>query len=74
LRNGFVSRFGYAGIIDRTGMFPPSVFMGWGTSAVLDIKTGAVADWVGYQLAAYAVWAAATIPSGQSIFGGLPCG
>ncbi len=59
----FVSRFGFGGIIDRTGMFPPSVFMGWGTSAVVDIKTGAVADWVAYQLAAYAVWAAGDNPA-----------
>ena len=58
----FVSRFGYAGIIDRTGTFPPSVFLGWGTSAVVDIKTGAVPDWVALQLAAYAVWAAGDNP------------
>ena len=58
----FVSRFGFGGIIDRTGMFPPSVFMGWGMSAVVDIKTGAIADWVAYQLAPYAVWAAGDNP------------
>jgi len=43
-------------------MFPPSVFMGWGMSAVVDIKTGAIADWVAYQLAPYAVWAAGDNP------------
>jgi len=54
----FVSRFGYAGIIDRTGTFPPSVFLGFGSSAVIDIKSGPIGDWTRYQLAAYAVWAA----------------
>jgi hypothetical protein len=59
----FVSRFGYAGIIDRTGTFPPSVFLGAGTSAVVDLKTGPVADHVRYQLAPYAVWAASDNPA-----------
>jgi hypothetical protein len=59
----FVSRFGFAGIIDRTGTFPPSVFLGAGTSAVVDIKTGPVADWVALQLCPYAVWAAGDNPA-----------
>jgi hypothetical protein len=59
----FVSRFGFAGIIDRTGTFPPSVFLGPGTSAVIDIKSGAVPDWVALQLTPYAVWAAGDNPA-----------
>jgi hypothetical protein len=59
----FVSRFGFAGIIDRIGTFPPSVFLGAGTSAVIDLKSGPVADWVRFQLCPYAVWAAGDNPS-----------
>jgi hypothetical protein len=62
IESQFVSRFGFAGIIDRTGTFPPSVFLGAGTSAVIDIKSGSVPDWVALQLAAYAVWAAGDNP------------
>jgi len=53
----FVSRYGYAGIIDRIGRFA------LGLPAVVDIKTGAIPNWVGYQLAAYAVWASGDDPS-----------
>jgi hypothetical protein len=46
----FISPYGYAGTPDRYGDFPNKTF------AVVDLKTGegAVADWVRYQLAAYA--------------------
>lgn len=42
---------GYAGTLDLRGQFPP-----WGAprTDVIDIKTGAVPPWVGYQTAAYA--------------------
>jgi hypothetical protein len=43
----FISSLGFAGIIDRTGSF------GRGSMAVVDVKTGDVADWVGLQLCFY---------------------
>jgi hypothetical protein len=51
----FVSRYGYGGIIDRVGHFPPNAHYRSTTLAIVDFKTGAVADWVRYQLAAYAL-------------------
>lgn len=50
----FVSKFGYAGTIDRAGSFPATTMFGSGTSAVVDLKTGEIADWVRFQLCAYA--------------------
>jgi hypothetical protein len=49
----FVSHYGFAGTIDRAGSFPASTMFGSGTSAVVDLKTGAIYDWVRYQLCAY---------------------
>jgi hypothetical protein len=49
----FISHYGFAGIIDRTGSFPATTMYGSGTSAVVDLKTGNIADWVRYQLCAY---------------------
>ena len=49
------SPLGFAGTVDRYGTFPSVVLGGHGSSAVLDFKTGPVADWTRYQLAAYAV-------------------
>jgi hypothetical protein len=55
IEQSMYSPLGYAGTIDRYGTFPSVVLGGHGSSAVLDFKTGPVADWVRYQLAAYAV-------------------
>lgn len=55
IEHKFVSDFGYAGIVDRAGTFPATTMRSHGTSAVVDFKTGAVPDWVRYQLCAYAV-------------------
>lgn len=49
----FISHYGFAGTIDRAGSFPATTMFGSGTSGVVDIKTGDVADWVRYQLCAY---------------------
>jgi hypothetical protein len=58
----FVSRYGFAGIIDRVG----NIYK-WGYHdpqfAVVDIKTGPVADHVRYQLAAYAIAAVGDDPA-----------
>ena len=54
----FISRYGYAGIIDRVGSLPPLYY----PNVVVDIKTGAVPDWARYQLAAYSVFAAGDNP------------
>jgi hypothetical protein len=44
----FVSRYGYAGIVDRFGFFPDKSF------AVVDLKTGhTIPPWVRYQLVGY---------------------
>lgn len=51
----FVSKFGYAGTMDRAGSFPATAMFGTGTSAVVDFKTGEIPDWVRYQLVSYAV-------------------
>lgn len=51
----FVSHYGYAGIVDRAGTFPVTPMFIGGSTAILDFKTGGIADWVRYQLAAYAV-------------------
>jgi PD-(D/E)XK nuclease superfamily len=53
IEHKFVSRYGFAGIIDRVGMFPPTSAYGSRTRCVLDFKTGATQTWVKYQLAAY---------------------
>lgn len=45
----------FAGIIDRAGSFPPTTMFSGGTHTVLDVKTGALQDWVKYQLCAYSV-------------------
>ncbi len=51
----FVSDFGFAGTLDRAGTFPATTMYGSGTSAVVDFKTGPIADWTRYQLAAYSL-------------------
>jgi len=51
----FLSLYGYAGTIDRYGKFPPTHSYPRGSTAVVDIKTGEVQDWVRYQLVAYAM-------------------
>jgi len=51
----FVSRFGFAGIIDRIGTLP---YSGYRQMAVVDIKTGDIQDWVRLQLTPYTVAAA----------------
>lgn len=53
----FVSPYGYAGTLDRSGMFPRTVAYPFGSRAVVDFKTGnsPVQDWVRYQLVAYAM-------------------
>lgn len=50
----FVSRFGFAGTIDRAGSFPATTMYASGTTAVVDFKTGEIPEWVRYQLVAYA--------------------
>jgi len=47
IEHKFVSPFGFSGILDRYGKQP--------INAVLDFKTGSAAEWVKYQLAAYAL-------------------
>jgi hypothetical protein len=59
----FVSKFGFAGIIDRVGMFPPNPFLQSASTAVVDIKTGDIADWVRFQLTPYTVAAAGDNPT-----------
>ena len=51
----FVSPFGFAGTIDRTGSLPVTTMYRSSTSAVVDFKTGGIADWVRYQLCAYSL-------------------
>jgi hypothetical protein len=53
IEHKFVSRRGFAGIIDRVGSFPPNPQFGSRTRCVIDFKTGATQSWVGLQLAAY---------------------
>lgn len=50
-----VSPHGYAGMLDRTGSFPPTALFPLGSVAIVDLKTGdgKVQEWVKYQLAAY---------------------
>lgn len=55
IENSFVSKSGYAGIIDRVVSFPPMGPCSSGFNAILDIKTGQVCEWVKFQLVAYAV-------------------
>jgi hypothetical protein len=47
----FVSDYGFAGIIDRIGVFTDKALL----LTVVDLKTGPIAEWVRYQLAAYSV-------------------
>lgn len=56
----FVSRFGFAGIIDRVGGFRRSDRT---STAVVDIKTGQIAYHVRFQLCAYTVAAAGDDPA-----------
>jgi hypothetical protein len=49
----FVSKYGFAGIIDRVGLFPVTFMYHSRTRCVLDFKTGATQPWVALQLAAY---------------------
>jgi hypothetical protein len=49
----FVSQYGFAGTLDRAGSFPATAMYGSGTSAVVDLKTGPIQDYVRYQLCAY---------------------
>lgn len=51
----FISELGFAGTIDRAGSFPATAMYLTGTSAVLDFKTGEIADWTRYQLCAYSL-------------------
>jgi hypothetical protein len=51
----FISQYGFAGTIDRAGSFPASGKYGTSTSAVLDIKSGPIYDWVRLQLVAYSL-------------------
>lgn len=49
----FISHYGFAGTVDRAGSFPATTMFGSGTSGVVDLKTGPIADWVRFQLCAY---------------------
>ena len=60
----FVSRFGYAGIIDRFGTLPPAHYQG----TIVDLKTGPVQNWTRYQLTAYSVVAAGDDPVRAQVF------
>jgi hypothetical protein len=51
----FISERGFAGTLDRYGYLPPTELYPHLTSAIIDIKSGPVADWTRLQLAAYAV-------------------
>ena len=50
----FISHYGFAGTMDRYGALPPTTMFPFGSSAVVDFKTGEIPDWVRFQLAAYA--------------------
>jgi hypothetical protein len=50
----FISHFGFAGTMDRYGALPPTTLYPFGSSAIVDFKTGEIPDWVRFQLAAYA--------------------
>ena len=49
----FYSHYGFTGTLDRAGSFPATTMYGSGTSGVVDLKSGAIADAVRYQLCAY---------------------
>lgn len=49
----FISHFGFAGTLDRFGTFPSTHTFPNGSHAIVDLKTGAICEWVRYQLAAY---------------------
>jgi hypothetical protein len=51
----FISHYGYAGTLDRYGSLPPTSLFPKGSKAIVDFKTGEIADWVRYQLAAYSI-------------------
>jgi hypothetical protein len=51
----FISSHGYAGTPDRVGAFPKTLMYPQGSKAIVDFKTGAICEWVKYQLALYAV-------------------
>lgn len=53
----FISHYGYAGTIDRTGSFPATQLFPLGSRAIVDFKTGTapVQNWTRYQLVAYAM-------------------
>ncbi len=55
IEHRFISHYGYAGTIDRFGRLPKTLSYPNGSKAVVDLKTGEVADWVRYQLVAYAM-------------------
>lgn len=66
----FISQFGFAGIVDRIGSLPPHRVIGSGLllpNAIVDLKTGDVADYVRYQLAPYTVAAATQVHHARSI-------
>lgn len=49
--------YGFCGTLDRSGTFPPNDYFPSGSKAIVDIKKsdGTIKDWVGVQLAAYAM-------------------
>jgi hypothetical protein len=55
IEHQFISHYGYAGTIDRYGTLPPTATWPNGSTAVVDIKTGEVPNWVRFQLSGYTV-------------------
>ena len=65
----FISPYGYAGTLDRSGTFPKTTLYPSGSRAVVDFKTGnaPVQDWVRFQLVAYAVGLCKTIALARQV-------
>jgi hypothetical protein len=55
IEHPFISHYGYAGTIDRYGKLPKTLSYPNGSTAVVDLKTGEIAEWVRFQLVAYAM-------------------
>jgi hypothetical protein len=55
IEHQFISHYGYAGTIDRYGTLPPTATWPNGSKAIIDLKTGEVADWTRLQLVGYAM-------------------
>lgn len=55
IEHRFISRFGFAGTLDRYGRLPACEMFPRGSKAVIDLKTGSAQDAVRFQLAPYTI-------------------